>query len=150
MSWNDHIETVIKENAIHISMFYHESNYISQLRIVNPFITHIFCLILIFVVLSGENCTLYLEEKLVRLQKRAARVILDCDFYTPSCFPILNGCHFSNVLYINYIWKLFKCFKPLGEMRLNTLDRILLLRLIYMQDCYVHRLISSCILQIFI
>ena len=31
--------------------------------------------------------------------------------------------------------------------RLNTLDRLLLLRLIYMQDCYVHRLISSCILQ---
>ena len=25
-----------------------------------------------------------MEEKLVRLQKRAARVILDCDLYTPS------------------------------------------------------------------
>jgi len=25
------------------------------------------------------------EEKLVKLQKRAAWVILDCDFYTPSC-----------------------------------------------------------------
>jgi len=30
------------------------------------------------------NCTHYLKEKLVRLQKRAARVILDCEFYTPS------------------------------------------------------------------
>ena len=28
-------------------------------------------------------------------------------------------------------------------MRLNTLYRLLLLRLIYMQYCYVHRLISS-------
>ena len=46
LSWNDHIETVIK-NAKHISIFYHES------------------------------------QKLVRLQKRAARVIIDCDFYTP-------------------------------------------------------------------
>ena len=53
LSWNDHIETVMK-NAIHISIFYHESNYISKLRIVNPFITHIFYLILTFVVLSGE------------------------------------------------------------------------------------------------
>mgnify|MGYP000435174630 FL=1 len=26
-----------------------------------------------------------LEEKLVKHQKRAARVILDCDFNTPSC-----------------------------------------------------------------
>jgi len=65
LSWNDHIETV--KNAIHVSMFYHESNYFSQLRIVNAFITHIFSLILIFVVLSGGNCTQYLEEKLIRL-----------------------------------------------------------------------------------
>jgi len=48
-------------------MFYHESNYFSQLRIVNAFITHIFSLILIFVVLSGGNCTQYLEEELIRL-----------------------------------------------------------------------------------
>jgi len=34
-------------------------------------------------VICGNN-THYLEEKLVRLQKRAARVNLDCDFYTPS------------------------------------------------------------------
>ena len=33
---------------------------------------------------SWENCTHYLEAKLVCLQKRSARVILDCDFYTPS------------------------------------------------------------------
>ena len=57
LSWNDHIETVIK-NAIHISIFCHESNYISQLTIVNAF-----------------NCTHYLEEELVRL---------GYDFYTPS------------------------------------------------------------------
>ena len=29
------------------------------------------------------NCSSTLEDKLVKFQKRAARVILDCDFYTP-------------------------------------------------------------------
>jgi len=53
LSWNDHIETVIK-NAIHISIFYHELNYISQLTIASAFITHISSLILICVVLAGE------------------------------------------------------------------------------------------------
>ena len=43
--------------------------------------------------------------------------------------------------------KLLKCLKLLGEMRLNSLDRILLLRLIYMQDCFVHNQASKCILQ---
>jgi len=46
-----------------------------------------------------------------------------------------------------YIRKLFKCLKLSGEMRLDTLDRRLRLRLIYMQNCYVHHLIPSCILQ---
>ena len=31
-----------------------------------------------------RNCSSTLEDKLVKFQKRAARVILDCDFYTPS------------------------------------------------------------------
>ena len=30
------------------------------------------------------NCSSTLEDKLVKIQKRAVRVILDCDFYTPS------------------------------------------------------------------
>ena len=30
------------------------------------------------------NCSSTLEDKLVKFQKRASRVILDCDFYTPS------------------------------------------------------------------
>jgi len=44
--------------------------------------------------------------------------------------------------------KVIQMFKTTrGEMRLNTLGRRLLLRLIYMHDCYVYHLISSCILQ---
>ena len=48
---------------------------------------------MIYVVLSGGNCSSTLEDKLVKFQKRAARVILDCDFYTPSSelFNELNG-----------------------------------------------------------
>ena len=30
------------------------------------------------------NCSSKLDDKLVKFQKRAARVILDCDLYTPS------------------------------------------------------------------
>ena len=39
------------------------------------------------------SCSSTLEDKLVKFQKRAARVILDCDFYTPSLelFKELNG-----------------------------------------------------------
>ena len=76
LSGNDHIKTVIKNIAINISIVYHDSNYISQLTIVNAFITYIFSLIFILFVLSGGKTS--------NLQKRAARVILDCDFYTPS------------------------------------------------------------------
>ena len=43
--------------------------------------------------------------------------------------------------------KAIQMFKTIRGGALNTLDRFLLLRLIYMQDRYVHRLISSCILQ---
>ena len=31
-----------------------------------------------------SNCSSTLEDKLVKFQNRAARVILDCDLYTPS------------------------------------------------------------------
>ena len=80
LSWNDHIE-----NAIHISICYHESKYISQLtdirkRFYNAYILPHFDLCCVM----WGNWTHYLEEKLVRLQKRSARIILDCDFYTSS------------------------------------------------------------------
>ena len=56
----------------------------------------------VFCCVIWGNCTHYLEEKLVRLQKKAARVVLDCEFYTPSStmFSDLNGYHSPNGLYI--------------------------------------------------
>ena len=66
-------------------------------------------------------------------------------FYNAYILPHFVLCC---VIWGNYIYmKAVQMLKLLGEMRLDTLDRLLLLRLIYMQDCYVHRLISSCILQ---
>ena len=125
ISPNGHIDT-----AIHISIFYHESNFISPLRIINPFITHIFCLILIVL------CYLAKLQTLPGAKTNKTSKCCPSDswlwFYTPSStmfFYILNGCHFPNVL---YIWKLLKYLTLSGEMRLNTLARLLLLRLIYM------------------
>ena len=63
-------------NAMHISIFYHESNYISQLTIVNAFITHTFSLILIVVVTSG---------KITHITWRK--------YYHLQCVLVLNGCH---------------------------------------------------------
>ena len=77
-----------------------------------------------------------MEEKTVRLQKMAARVILDWDFYTPSStmFSDLKWMSFpERVIYMKDI----EMFKQSGEMPLNTLGRHLLWRLIYMQACYL-------------
>ena len=37
-----------------------------------------------FCCIIGGNCSSTLEDKLVKFQKRTARVILNCDLYTPS------------------------------------------------------------------
>ena len=135
---------LLQNNAIHISICDHESNYISQLRIVKAFITHLFSLI--GCVIWG-NCTHYLEEELVRLQKRAARVILDCDVYTPSStmfFLILNGCHFrERVIYMKAIQMFITIRGDAPEYLRSSFT--------FASDmhtrCYVHRPIYSCILQ---
>ena len=63
---------------------------------------------------SWGNCTHYLEEKLARLQKRAARVILDCGFYTPSSamFSDLNWVSFPE-RDINIYMKAIQMFKTI-------------------------------------
>ena len=52
------------------------------------------------------NCSSTLENKHVKFQKRAARVILDCDFYTPSLelFKELNWQNCPDYLknYVSY------------------------------------------------
>ena len=63
-------------------------------------------------------------------------LIIDCDFYTPS--PTM----FSDIKWMSFherviYMKAIQMFKTIRGFRLNTLDRLLLLRLIYMQDCCV-------------
>ena len=59
------------------------------------------------------NCTHYLEEKLVKLQKRAVRVILDCDCNTPlsTMFSDLKWMSFAKrVTYMKAI-QMFKTIR---------------------------------------
>ena len=79
----------------------------------------IFSLIVFFVALFGGNCTHNLIVKIVKPHKRAARIILDCDFYTPSCmmFAELKWMTFpEHVLY----QKAIQIFEMFEEMHLNT------------------------------
>ena len=66
------------------------------------FTTLTFYLILISVLLSGGNCSSTLEDKLVKFQKRAARVILDCDFihHPQNYLKNLIGKHIQKELHI--------------------------------------------------
>ena len=82
LSWNDHIETVFKKSKTNLYIFSRIKLYLSTENL-NDFITDIFPHFDFCCVIWG-NCTHYMEEKTVRLQKMAARVILDWDFYTPS------------------------------------------------------------------
>ena len=89
------------------------------MKIVIVFIMHTYFHILICVVLSGVIAHINLENKLVKLQRRAAKVILDWDFTTPSSliFAELKWMTFPNELFIR---KSFKCFKHYVEMPLIT------------------------------
>jgi len=57
---------------------------------------------LIYVVLSGGNCSSILLDKLVKFQKKAARIILDCDFIHHPQNYLKNsiGKHFQKELHI--------------------------------------------------
>ena len=77
LSWNYHIGTVItKCNTLsRIKLYLSTEN---RKRFYNTYILPYFnCCCIIW-----GNCTHNLEEKIVKLQKSAARVILDSDFYT--------------------------------------------------------------------
>ena len=88
LSWSDHIEIVIKKCNTYLYILSRIKLYLStdnRKRFYNAYILPHFD----FCCVIGGNCTHNLEEKLVKLQKSAARVILDCDFYTPSCMIVL-------------------------------------------------------------
>ena len=83
LSWGDHIENVIKKCNTYLYILSRIKLFLSndnRKRFYNAYILPHFD----FCCVIWGNCTSTLEDKLVKLQKRAARVILDCDFTTPS------------------------------------------------------------------
>ena len=85
LCWDAHIDHLIKKcnsylfllSRIRVVFFLSRRN---RILFYNSYILpHLdFCCII------WGNCSSTLEDKLIKFQKRAARVILDCDFYTPS------------------------------------------------------------------
>ena len=83
LSWHDQVESVIKKCNSLLYLLYRIKIYLSiEMRklFFNAYILpHLdYCSII------WGNCNSCLENKLIRLQKRAARLILDKDFDTPS------------------------------------------------------------------
>ena len=74
-SWNTQVE-----NVIHFFTYCLELKYFSLFKSEHGFTMLTFFPTLIFVALFRGNCTSVMEDKLVKLQKRAARAILDIEF----------------------------------------------------------------------
>jgi len=81
LSWSTHIHDVIKKCNSYLYLLSRIKVYLSvnnRKLFYNAYILPHFD-----VVSYGGNCSRFLEERLVRLQKRAARIILDFDFSLP-------------------------------------------------------------------
>ena len=83
LSWTDHINNVIKKCNSYLYLLSRIKNFLSietRKRFYNAYILPHFD----FCCIIWGNCTSSLEDKLIKFQKRAARVILDSDYSTPS------------------------------------------------------------------
>ena len=83
LCWDAHIDPLIKKCNSYLFLLSRIKVFLSRrnrILFYNSYILpHLdFCWII------WGNCSFTFEDKLVKIQKRAARVILDCDFYTPS------------------------------------------------------------------
>ena len=74
---------MLSKNVTHFYNYCLELKAFSLIKTEHGFTMLTFFPILIFCVIWG-NCTSVMEDKLVTLQKRAARAILDLDFTVPS------------------------------------------------------------------
>ena len=85
LCWDAHIEQLIKKCNSYLFLLSRIKVFLSRrnrILFYNSYILpHLDCCCIIW-----GNCSSTLEYKLVNFQKRAARVILDCDFYTPSSY----------------------------------------------------------------
>ena len=74
------------------------------------------------------NCSSTLTDKLVKFQKRASRVILDCDFYTPSSelFKELNWQTFPKRVTYQKAMLMYRIINNIFPDYLKLLSHILL------------------------
>jgi len=83
LCWDAHIEQLIKKCNSFLFLLSRLKLFLSRRNRILYYNSYIlphldFCCII------WGNCSSILEDKLVKFQKRAERVILHCDFYTPS------------------------------------------------------------------
>ena len=101
LCWDAHIEHLFKKCNSYLFLLSRINVFLSRrnrILFYNSYLLpHLdFCCII------WGNCSSTLEDKLVKFPKRATRVILDCEFYTPSSelFKELIGKHFQKELHI--------------------------------------------------
>ena len=87
------------------------------------FLMHIFYPIWIIFVSAGDTCNVLQKQKRVRFQKRAARLILDEDFYTRSAllFSELNWMKFPERVIYQKAILMYKIFNDMCPEYLSDL-----------------------------
>ena len=81
--WDSHIDHLIKKCYSYLFLLSRIKVFLSRRNRILFYNSYILLHLDLCCIIWG-NCSSTLEDKLVKFQKRAARVILDCDFYTPS------------------------------------------------------------------
>ena len=75
---------MLSKNVIHFFTYYLELKYVCLFKTENEFTMLTFFPHFDLRCVIWDNCTSVIEDKLVELQKRAARAISDVDFTVPS------------------------------------------------------------------
>ena len=101
LCWDAHIEQLIKKCNSYLFLSSRIKVFLSRRNRILFYNSYILLHLDLCCIIWGY-CSSTLEDKLVIFQKRAARVILDCDFYTPSSelFKEQIGKHFQKELHI--------------------------------------------------
>ena len=109
LTWDTHVQSVIKKCNSFLYLLSRIKPFLSidiRKRFYNAYILPHFD----FCCVIWGNCSSSLEDKLVKFQKRAARVILDLDYLTPSdtLFKEINWMTFpERVIYLKAV-QMFK------------------------------------------
>ena len=127
LCWDAHIDHLIKKCNSYLFILSRIKVFLSRRHRIlfnNSYIlAHLdFCCII------WGNCSSTLKDKLVQFQKRASRVILDCDFYTPSSelFKELNWQTFPKRVTYQKAMLMYRIINNIFPDYLKILSHILL------------------------